>query len=66
MVDYLRMENVWTELTTYLTVFINPIKGVHNITAEQFVKGKGYLKLGIMTWKNDSLHKLVDKYNACA
>ena len=65
MVDYLRIENVWTELITYLTPFINPIKGAHNITAEQFVKGKGSLKLGRLTWKKEVLHKLVDNYNAC-
>jgi len=66
MVDYLRKESVWTELTKYLTPFITPIKGVHNITAEQFVKGEGSLKLGRLTWKSQILHKLVDNYNACA
>jgi hypothetical protein len=65
MVDYLRIENVWPELTTYLTPLINPIKGVHNITAEQFVKGNGSLKLGRLTWKKEVLNKLVDNYNAC-
>ena len=65
MVDYLRMESIWTELTTYLTPFIKPIKGVHNITAQQFVNGNGSLKLGRLTWKNEVLHKLVDNYNAC-
>jgi hypothetical protein len=65
LVDYVRIEKVWTGLIRYLTPFIDPIKGVPNITAEQFVKGKGSLKLGRLTWKNEILHKLVDNYNAC-
>jgi hypothetical protein len=66
MVDYLSKENVWTELILVLTPFIIPIKGVYNITAEQFVKGKGSLKIGRLTWKNEVLHKLIDNYNSCS
>ena len=65
MVDYLSDESVWSELITALTPFIIPIKGVSNITAEQFIKDKGSLKLGRLSWKTDVLHKLVDNYNNC-
>lgn len=65
LVDYLAIENLWTELTNYLTPIIRPIKGIHNITAGQYIKDNGLLKHGRLTWKTESLQKLVDNYNNC-
>lgn len=65
MVEYLSKDNTWTALIKALTPLIISIKGVYNITAEQFVKGNGALKLGRLTWKDEVLHKLVDNYNDC-
>jgi hypothetical protein len=66
MVDYLGGKNTWTKLIKLLTPVMAPIKGVHNITAEQYVRGEGPVKVGRLTWKNEVLHTLVDNYEVCA
>jgi hypothetical protein len=65
MIEYLETENIWHELIKSLTPFIKPIKGVCNITANQFVKNGDAIKLGRLTWNHEVLHKLIDNYNNC-
>ena len=59
------MTNLWTELISTLSPLINPIKGIPNISAIQYIKNRGQLKLGRLSWKIEVLQKLIDNYNIC-